>query len=48
MRKTFVETFEGTKDERSLLNNIFITLYMAIGENEGVNKEQEIMEIESR
>ena len=46
LRKEFVETFEGTEDERTLLTSFFIPLYMTTGESEGVNKEHEIMQIE--
>ncbi|XP_062311557.1 NACHT, LRR and PYD domains-containing protein 12-like [Osmerus eperlanus] len=44
LREEFAETMEGTGDERTLLNSIFIPLYMTTGESEGVNKEHEIMQ----
>ncbi|XP_062308105.1 NLR family CARD domain-containing protein 3-like [Osmerus eperlanus] len=43
----FRHILEGTtEDETTLLNSIFIPLYMTTGESEGVNKEHEIMQIE--
>ncbi|XP_062311527.1 NACHT, LRR and PYD domains-containing protein 12-like isoform X2 [Osmerus eperlanus] len=44
LREEFAETMEGTGDERTLLNSIFIPLYMTTGESKGVNKEHEIMQ----
>ena len=44
LRKEFAETLEGTGDERTLLNSIFIPLHMTTGDSAGVNKEHEIMQ----